>query len=193
MLDELEALSIEMNDTLVPRGYNVFSGNQNVGGCRRAKKPRKRDGDADLPVYISSMTRNGKLVGYQVEDARRGRRRCFTDGKVSMQKKLEAARAFLKGTEEGVEQPKYKKPRLFKEDNDLPIGVYYTSGLKHGVYREGYLVQKQSGKPGREFCSSKLSLAEKRSAAVTYVGNAARFHNLIPKSSIMSPENINTA
>ena len=128
-----------------------------------------------LPVYISSMTRNGKLIGYQVEDIKTGKRRVFTSSKQSMQQKLQSAELWLENTKAGVTQDRYKKARRRVEDDHLPIGVYYTCGLRHGKPSEGYLVQARSGRKAREFCKSSLTLEEKKVAALAYVGDAARY------------------
>ena len=169
MLDEFEELTIEMYSTLAPGGYNVFSGNPNVEGCRRVKKPRRREEDKDLPLYISSAVRNGRVEGYQVHHPSSGRSRVFGGTRGSMEEKLAMAESWLEDMNKGVICQKPKKARTRPEDDALPVGVYYTIGDKQGKHREGYLVQSRSGVKGKDFCSSKMTLEEKRAAALSYV------------------------
>lgn len=82
-LDELE-----MNETLVPKGYNIGIGGASCKLARAGK--RKKEEDGDLPKY---MMRTGK--GYIVRHVPKGKHAMFTSSAQTMEEKLKAAKAWL--------------------------------------------------------------------------------------------------
>ena len=150
-LNELEELTIEMYQTLMPRGYNMTTG----GDCPiKAAAGRRKSCNEELPKYISRTD-----SGYIVSHYQTGKRTTFASKQQTMEQKLECAKAWLAEVERG----KIMTPRKFGpcrnrvEDAHLPKGV---GALRRGGVVVGYYCQYHGtdGRKCTQFVRRKCSL-----------------------------------
>lgn len=147
-LDYWEAHFIKHLHTLHPSGYNLTTGGgkfkkyveeskkRNTAaqmGNRREIKDRKYEGDEDLPKNITSLRKNGKLIGYMVNNFsvgltdRKYVSKKFLSDKLTIEEKLILAKVHLRGlieeyndVFEQLEQKRGEKMELPELDIVLP-------------------------------------------------------------------------
>lgn len=162
-LNELEELAIEMNQTLVPHGYNMCPGGGNH--VKVLPGPRKRDTDWTLPKYVYKIPR-----GFLVRHHPSGQSTSFTDITESEETKLNAALTWLASAEGGETMPRRARQQALKcwrkhpEDKMLP--KYIRRVRKKGIY--GYYCDPPGGKM-KQFASTRMTMEEKLQAAVSWI------------------------
>lgn len=127
--DEYERKAIAMYDTIVPRGYNVQSGGAMTSEQARSIGIRSQH---DLPMYIRPFG-VGNNRGYSI----RGPSipfRAYTSMLLTMEEKLDKAKAYLKACVEG------QHPEMSKNDMKLPKYVQHVrqrNALQVQIKKEG--------------------------------------------------------
>ena len=163
-LDELETLAIEMNQTLLPDGYNMKLGG-NSGVCVLPRK-RKRAEDALLPKYIKWCP-----DGFRVHHHPSGQQTGFTSKAMGAEEKLRLAKDWLARVEAGekIQRIKTEVQRRNKEDNDLPRGIFRIR--KPDV--QGYYAREDiNGRKQVQFGSCEDTMEEKLAKAKAWLVNA---------------------
>lgn len=120
-LDDMEAMFIEMYDSLVPAGYNVLPGSRSNLRTTAARRVRKED--TDLPLYVTHYFDFQRgIEGVRVRHTPTGQSVTISSKYLTMEQKLQQALQFLKEAEAGrvaTRPPKVHKPR------DLPPYVCF--------------------------------------------------------------------
>lgn len=138
-LDELEELTIEVNDTLRPGGYNVRAGNSGKTGVKTSGYRRQRPEDEGLPAHICVHRVKGVARGYQASHLRTGRQRVVISTRFTMTEKLEIAKAWLAEMDEhGKVSQTPHITRRNPRDDGLPPGIYYKQS--NNSIKAGYEV-----------------------------------------------------
>ena len=130
-LDELEELAIEINGTLKPNGYNIATGPRTVAGSTggRAAGSMRRGSGQGLPAYISYLSRDGVVHGYQIDYNEQVK--CIVSARYTMQQKLEIAVKWLEEMKRGAKMTRIYT-RKHSEDDDLPPGISKNVDRKTG-------------------------------------------------------------
>ncbi len=162
VLDDLEEMTIAVNKTLAPNGFNISPGRRCGPGLRQRKRPE----DNDLPDNIYSMPN-----GYKGVDSQSGRVRCFTDKRCTMEEKLDVVKAWLEEVKESGSIPPRHKKRKRDDHDDLPSYIECVQGKKHGIDVEGYRVRHPE-LPVKQFWKKRLSMEDKLQAAKDYLATA---------------------
>ena len=145
-MDEMEVLAIEMNQTLVPKGYNV-----SVGGKSYISKPgpRKRLSGMgeDLPKYMTYYRKFHKGIWSEVVTVKcpTGRGSNFVSRHRTMEQKLADAIAWLAVDQQGVKMIRKRSSKNPKTLN-LPPGIRDNSLGGFEVNVKGIATRKYFGK-----------------------------------------------
>jgi len=173
-LDELEVLAIEINQTLLPNGYNMKTGGGS-GVCILPRK-RKRSEDTVLPKYIRSCP-----DGFHVNHHPSGQQTAFTSKALGSEDKLQLAKGWLARVDAGEKIPRTKTEvqRRSKEDEDLPRGIFRLRkpGLQGYYARESICGRRKQA----QFGSCLGTMEEKLAKAKTWLENA-RAGNVSPSN-----------
>ena len=162
-LDELEALAIEMNMTLLPNGYNMCVGG---GSAFKVCAGRRRNAaDSHLPKYIWRAK-----DGYQVQHLPSGQNAMFATNHHTNEENLERAKQWLQEVLAGKQMAKRKggagKTNCKREqDRALPT---YIQSLWKGDKCVGYICSMKKIHTHRRFCSLGKSLDENLTDAKTF-------------------------
>jgi len=191
-MNERETYWIKELNTLSPNGYNLTTGGgsgtthsdetririskANKGLIRKNKNARKREEDNNLPKYVRSMFKEGKCIGYKIDEHPTIENKSFTSGKFSLDEKLKMAINYLETSQATKTpkiyelNPKLKAPdeqfkRKHSEDKNLPkyISSYHSSG------RKGYIITHHT--ISKSFLSMKLTMEEKLQLAINFLQN----------------------
>lgn len=164
VLDDLEELTIAVNNTLVPNGYNVSPGRQGRGRTTGHSNKRHPHGQK-LPdnIYLISG-------GYRGVDRKTGKVRCFTDKRCTMDQKLRVVKDWMEKANTIGLPPRHKK-RQRDEDDELPAYLQHAERVHHGRTYEGYTVRHPK-LPIKQFWKSRQTMEQKLAAAKAYLDTA---------------------
>ena len=115
LLDELEEMTISVNNTLMPHGYNMLA------GPRDTNRKRKREEDRDVPKYIHRTTN-----GYEATYRRHNKQ--VSHPSLTKEEKLQILTVWLERIKKGERLEKHVRSRKNREDNDLPKYIHSMPG-----------------------------------------------------------------
>lgn len=164
ILDDLEQLTINVNGTLKPRGFNIAVGGK-TGRC--VTGARRRPEDAHLPEDVYRMKN-----GFKAVDRITGRVRCFTDKRCSPEQQLAVVTAWLEEVSRTGRIPPRHKKRKLNEDDGLPSHIQHVERIIAGRSSSGYTV-RHPGLPVKQFWKKNKTMQQKLDAAKAYLATAA--------------------
>ena len=178
MLDDLESLAIEMNQSLVPDGYNIQSGGGNYTSILPHK--RKRAEDAGLPKYIKRVP-----GGFAVDHYPSSQVTTFSSSTLKSEE-LVMAKAWLAQVEAGqiVQRRTTETRRWHLEDTDLPKGIFRLRNEE----KQGYYARADvNGRKKVQFGCPDETMEEKLAKAKAWLtgakaGNVSPARKRLPKT-----------
>lgn len=119
VLDELEELTITINNTLMPHGYNMILGTKGLGDYTRKRKHESDENE--LPKYIHRIPGGYEAMYRNQVKKAIGQSR-------TMEEKLQVVTEWLSLTQQGQRPEKDLRSRKNSEDNDLPKYIHRMPG-----------------------------------------------------------------
>lgn len=94
--DHWECHYIKLYNTYEGQGYNLMAGGSTRVVCpseetRQLQSNQRRRYEPDLPMYVQSVHHISGKTGYAVYNPKTGKKRAFTSGALTMEKKLQLA------------------------------------------------------------------------------------------------------